>query len=563
MHHRTLLAVTLLSVPFAALALDFSRANLPYTDVEKATPESAAISLLTGEGVVRGYDDGTFRPGQQLNRAEFLKIVIETAYSNFLDAYTGPTEQCFVDVPLDAWFMPYACFGKEKGIVSGYPVAQAPKSRWPLKPEQNVNYAEALKILSELYEYTLTHEEGDEWYSPYYRAAIEHGTALSVNLPFDAQLTRGQMARLAAAFLAESQGQLKSYRLAERGEYVASSSSSSRLSSSASSSSSLAQSSSSESSSLSSSSASSQGYTLPSANHFLVVGRKSDAIADGVVRLSEQGSIRAVEVSLFQEVKALDVLEVTTEDGTLVATLRQRTNATSPDYKQYYEVQLAPEQGFAIAANTDVRVVLRAVIRTPENNGASEQLLQVRTFKVTLVGSQTNSNTSLNLAGPFPKHQTSFGRITAVGSVNPATAQVASGTGLLLGTFTFWGEAISGKQLSVTDLVFSLVRTGTVNVKNIRLGRPGGETVSCTLGNDGVSCNAIPAATGAIGEGAALTLELRADVLVTGAAASLEASLANPGSPEALGSVWWTDQSGRFRWVEGKTSPLARGIRYQ
>lgn len=560
MLNRKLLAVTaLFVVPFAAFALDFTRSHLPYTDVDTSTPESAAISLLTAEEVVRGYDDGTFRPQQQLNRAEFLKIVIETVYTNFIEAYIGPDESCFADVPLDAWFMPYACFGEEQGIVSGYPDARLPKDKWPLRPERNVNYAEALKILSELYEYQLTNEPGDQWYDPYYRAAIEHGTALSINLPFDAELTRGQMARLAAAFLAESQGQLKNYRLAERGEYVAPSSSSE---SSASSSSASSMPSSSVSSAMSSSS-SSVAFTLPSVNHFLVTGRTSDAIADGTIRTNEASHIRLAEVTLFQENTAVDVLEVVTENGTLVATLRQRTNAVPADYKQYYEAQLSPGQDFAVPADIDLRLIVRAVVRAPENNGSSDRLLQVRTFRVTLVGDVSNSNTNLNITGPFPKHQTAFGRITAVGSVNPATAPIASGTGVTLGTFTFWGDAFAGKTIAVTDLVFNVMRTGSVDVKNIRIGKTGGLATGCTMGSDGITCANLAADIGQMPQGAALSLELKADLTVTDGAGSLEVSLAQAGSPEAFGSVWWTDQSGRFKWVEAKSTPLARGTRFQ
>lgn len=565
MHNRKLLAVTaLFAVPFTAFALDFSRAHLPYTDVDPATPESAAISMLTAEEVVRGYDDGTFRPAQQLNRAEFLKIVIQTAYSNFLEAYVGPDEQCFTDVPLDAWFMPYACFGKEHDIVSGYPDAKLPKDQWPLKPERNVNYAEALKILAQLYEYQLTNQEGDTWYDPYYRAAIEHGTALSINLPFDAELTRGQMARLAAAFLAESQGQLKNYRLAERGEYVASSASSMSSSVSSSASSEPSSSSAMSSSAMSSSSSSSVGFTLPSISHFLLSGRTSDSIADGAVRSVEAAHLRAAEVTLYQEVTALDYLELVNEQGQVVATLRQRLNNTPADYKQYYEVQLSPEQGYAIPANTDVKLIVRAVIRSPENNGSSERLLQVRSFKVTLVGDSSNTTVSLNILGPYPKHQTAFGRITAIGSTNPVTAPMVSGTGVTLGTFTFAGEAIAGKSLSVTDLVFSLLRTGSVDLKNIRVNQPGGATSTpCSLGSDGITCSNITPAIGTLPQGTTLSLELHADVTVTGGGASLEADLQMGGSPETLGSVWWTDQSGRFKWVESRISPLARGIRFQ
>jgi hypothetical protein len=70
-------------------------------------------------------------------------------------------------------------------------------------------------------------------------AAEERGVSLPSSVEPDHSLTRGQMARLAAAFVAENDGELDAYRAAERGQFesVPSSSSSSSSRSSPSSSS--------------------------------------------------------------------------------------------------------------------------------------------------------------------------------------------------------------------------------------------------------------------------------------------------------------------------------------
>ena len=77
-------------IPTTLFALDFSGTNLPYNDVQEGTPEAAGISVLTREGVLRGYADGAFRLKNLLNRAEFLKIVLESRYVLFSDSFAVP-----------------------------------------------------------------------------------------------------------------------------------------------------------------------------------------------------------------------------------------------------------------------------------------------------------------------------------------------------------------------------------------------------------------------------------------------------------------------------------------
>lgn len=53
-----------------------------FTDVPKDHPYYSAIESLKNLGVVKGYSDGSFRPDQPVNRAEALKMVLLTAKIN-------------------------------------------------------------------------------------------------------------------------------------------------------------------------------------------------------------------------------------------------------------------------------------------------------------------------------------------------------------------------------------------------------------------------------------------------------------------------------------------------
>ena len=53
-----------------------------FSDVVSQHPNEAAIAYLKDKGLVKGYDDGTFLPDTTINRAEFMKIIIGAAVAD-------------------------------------------------------------------------------------------------------------------------------------------------------------------------------------------------------------------------------------------------------------------------------------------------------------------------------------------------------------------------------------------------------------------------------------------------------------------------------------------------
>lgn len=66
------------------------------------------------EGIVEGYDDGTFKPSQTVSRAEALKIVLETVGT---DIPNEVSEDPYNDAQKDAWYAPYAAYAKEHNLI--------------------------------------------------------------------------------------------------------------------------------------------------------------------------------------------------------------------------------------------------------------------------------------------------------------------------------------------------------------------------------------------------------------------------------------------------------------
>ncbi|MFC1647513.1 S-layer homology domain-containing protein [Patescibacteria group bacterium] len=144
-----------------------------------------AIWYVYNNEIVQGYEDGSYKPDQTINRAELLKIIIEAKYNNEFEAYDS--QGCFTDVAASQWYSKYVCFALSKYIVEGYKDGS-------FKPANEINFVEALKLA--LIGFGIGYEEGDPWYRKIVEEASEANLIpLDVD-KFDDILTRGQIAEM-------------------------------------------------------------------------------------------------------------------------------------------------------------------------------------------------------------------------------------------------------------------------------------------------------------------------------------------------------------------------------
>ncbi|MFA6528726.1 MAG: S-layer homology domain-containing protein [Candidatus Gracilibacteria bacterium] len=163
---------TVFFVPFTSWA---------FSDVDGHGNEEA-ILYLEDKGIVEGYADGTYGPDKSINRAEFLKILLESA-----DVEVSDNSNCFPDVG-DDWYAKYVCSAKDLDIVSGYPDGF-------FRPANDINLAEALKIVLETYGFEIA-DSGGEWYEKYYDYAYDNELLDLIYINVSHELTRGEMAQL-------------------------------------------------------------------------------------------------------------------------------------------------------------------------------------------------------------------------------------------------------------------------------------------------------------------------------------------------------------------------------
>lgn len=99
------------------LAFDIKNTDVKavsFKDVNNKDWYASFLATALQKGIVAGYADGTFKPDKTVNRAEYLKILFKT---NNLEASQNLSRQPYSDVPLDAWFAPYAFLANKKNIL--------------------------------------------------------------------------------------------------------------------------------------------------------------------------------------------------------------------------------------------------------------------------------------------------------------------------------------------------------------------------------------------------------------------------------------------------------------
>ncbi|MFH1284541.1 MAG: S-layer homology domain-containing protein [Candidatus Peregrinibacteria bacterium] len=147
-----------------------------FPDVPQDHENYDAVEYLDSKEIIQGYEDGTFGPDNLLNRAEAMKLIINSFGIEISDSY----KKKFPDVPETSWFFDYVMAGQDAGIINGYPDGT-------FRPADNVNMAEFLKMVMLAAKITLPDEVQSDifvdvpmsaWYAPHAFYAREHNIIL-------------------------------------------------------------------------------------------------------------------------------------------------------------------------------------------------------------------------------------------------------------------------------------------------------------------------------------------------------------------------------------------------
>ena len=172
-------------------AADVETAEKTLTAVPKdviGTEYEKAVSRLVAFEIVDGYKDGTYKPENDVTRAEFAKIIVEAlGIGNATKAAQGKTN--FSDVPATHWASGYINVATGQGLLKGYPDGT-------FKPSAQVSYAEAMTMLVRALGYQDQFLKGS-WPGNYVAKAAEAGISSGVRFDDAGRFAnRGDVANL-------------------------------------------------------------------------------------------------------------------------------------------------------------------------------------------------------------------------------------------------------------------------------------------------------------------------------------------------------------------------------
>ncbi len=163
-----------------------------FTDVAETSAYYEAINSLVGNGVINGYEDGTFKPDNTITRAEFSKL-LATSSAPSGTAFTATTTK-FPDVAdstsPSAWAIPYISYAVGIKAINGY-------EDGTFRPTNTVTYGEAVKMIV----CTLGYEPViDKTLTPWYQGYIDVANQIKLTTNAvalgDAPAPRGLVAQL-------------------------------------------------------------------------------------------------------------------------------------------------------------------------------------------------------------------------------------------------------------------------------------------------------------------------------------------------------------------------------
>lgn len=167
-----------------AVLLCASAVVYAFSDIDENDKKlNEAVELMTKFGILNGYEDGTFRPNNEITRAEFSKVIIETIMT---DEKVSGDEAKFIDVKENHWAKDYIYLSRKLGIVNGMTIDT-------FAPENNITYEQAVKMIVAALGYDKQASENGGWPTGYLAVAKDLDITKGISFNPTANATRGDV----------------------------------------------------------------------------------------------------------------------------------------------------------------------------------------------------------------------------------------------------------------------------------------------------------------------------------------------------------------------------------
>lgn len=180
---RIISVICAVSVIFSVLTVSASAAS--YSDLNVNLECYYPVMRLSDSKVINGYEDNTFRPWNNVTRAEFCKIVV-AMMDKIKEAEAISNTSPYDDVNKVKWCVPYVNYLTTNNIIKGYADAT-------FKPNNIITYAEAVTILCRILGYN-EDSVGYSWPANYIKKAEDLKIADNMEFAANDAITRAAMA---------------------------------------------------------------------------------------------------------------------------------------------------------------------------------------------------------------------------------------------------------------------------------------------------------------------------------------------------------------------------------
>lgn len=183
-----------------ALALSVSSvvalaATPSFTDVADTANYAEAVNTLAALGIVTGYEDGTFKPEDNITRAEVTTMVVAAINATEqAEGMMGTTQFSDVQDEATRWASGYINVGVANSFISGF-------EDGTFRPSENVTYAQIISMLVRALNYTDYADYLGGWPNGYLSLGQSTGITSGVSMNANDVVTRGQVAILINNFL--------------------------------------------------------------------------------------------------------------------------------------------------------------------------------------------------------------------------------------------------------------------------------------------------------------------------------------------------------------------------
>lgn len=177
-------------IAFALTASTAAFAAPSFTDVADTADYAQAVSTLASLGIINGYEDGSFKPDNQITRAE-VSVMIVAAINRTADAEGQKGTTPFADLNNEAynWASGFVNVAVAEKIIAGF-------EDGTFGPAANVTYAQVAKMLVCAAGYGDYADYLGGWPNGYLSVASDKGITKGVAAGQDEAVTRAQVAQM-------------------------------------------------------------------------------------------------------------------------------------------------------------------------------------------------------------------------------------------------------------------------------------------------------------------------------------------------------------------------------